>query len=89
MGTYLERSAPTKDQGGSTPYARFTTSDATDGSSNRIYLLQDSTKLSTLRMVRRFRNGFGMSTSTTQNESSMQPRSSDRRLCGSSERVVQ
>jgi len=32
-------------------YARFTSSDATDGSSNRNYLLQDSMELSTLRMM--------------------------------------
>jgi len=33
---------PTEDQGGFTRYARFTSSDATDGSSNRDYLLHDS-----------------------------------------------
>jgi len=86
---YLERSTPTKAQGRFTRYARFTSSDATDGSSNRNYLPQDSTKLSTLRMVRSSSNGFGRSTTTTQNESLMQLRSSDRRSCGSSEREVQ
>jgi len=50
-GTYLERSAPTEEQGGFTQYARFTPSDATDGSSNRNYLLQESTELSTLWMM--------------------------------------
>jgi len=45
------RSSPTEDQGGITRYARFTSSDATDGSSNRDYLLQDSMELSTLQMM--------------------------------------
>jgi len=81
--------APTKDQGGFTRYARFTSSDALDGSSNRNCLLHDLMKLSTLRMFRSFSNGCGRSTTTTQNESSMKQRSSDRRSCGSSEREVQ
>ena len=38
-------------EAGFTRYPRFTSSDATDGSSNRNYLLQDSTELSTLRMM--------------------------------------
>jgi len=41
-GTYLELSAPTKDQGVFTRYAQFTSRDATNGSSNRNYLLQDN-----------------------------------------------
>jgi hypothetical protein len=45
------RSAPTEDQGGFTRYARFTSSDATDGRAYRDYLLHDSMESSTLRMM--------------------------------------
>ena len=45
------RSAPTEDEGGFTRYARFTSSDATDGSSNRDSLLRDSMESSTLLMM--------------------------------------
>jgi hypothetical protein len=52
--------APTKDQGGFTRYARFTSSDATDGSSNHDYLLYDSMELSMLRMMLGvYRSGYG------------------------------
>jgi len=45
------RSAPSDDQGGFMRYARFTSSGATDGSSNRNYLPQDSTELSMLQIM--------------------------------------
>lgn len=50
---------PTEDQSGFTRYAQFTCSDATDGSSNRIYLLQISTGVYTLwMMIGVYRGGY-------------------------------
>jgi len=46
------RCAPTEDQGGFMRYAPFTSSDATNGSSSRNYLLHDSMESSTLVMLR-------------------------------------
>ena len=81
-GTYLERSAPMEDQVGFARYARFTSTDATDRSSNRNYLVQDSMGLSTLQMMLGvYRNSYG---SLTRLYTSSGEWSSDRRSCGSS-----
>jgi hypothetical protein len=53
-GTYLERSAPTVNQGGFTPFRPITSSDATDGSSNRNYLPQDSMQSPMYRQCQEF-----------------------------------
>jgi len=52
VGHFPRASAPTEDQGGFAQYSRYTSCDATDGSSNPNYLKHDSMESPTLRKLR-------------------------------------